>query len=173
MGIGASILGGMYKAANDQRMHQESLDQNREIADETLHDLDRMHAENLKELRNQGILNRAVLTKGMGDIKDAIEYEANHMRYNTIDVMAVQIKNVVDDPYSDHVTTVRFLSDLFNKDEGQLSFIDAVSVTSWWLMRNFPESDKLEQQLAITKTLFGYWTCKLNLIFCFTRMTLR
>ena len=134
------------------------MDLQRELAEETAAQLDRHHAENLKAAREQGRLNRAVLTEGLGGIRDALEYLADNERISTINRIGQKMEPFFDDPDGDHPSTIEYLSLYFNKNDGELSFEDVTSVTTWWIKQISTESEHYLKMIPVTKELIGYWT---------------
>ena len=157
-GVGSTIVG-VFALAQGQR----NLEQQKELADATAAQLDRHHAENLKAAREQGRLNRAALTKGLGQISDVIQYLADNERISTINRIGQKMEPFFDDPQGDHPTVIQYLSSYFNQNAGQLSFEDVTSVTNWWIFQNPNNLDHIENKITITKQFLGYWTGEFEL----------
>ena len=117
-GIGSTIVGVFSLVQNHQNMQLQ-----RELADETALQLDRHHAENLAALREQGRLNREVLTTGLDKIEEALLSIANREHKDRVSQIGGAMEPIFEDPDGDHPNTIAYLSNEFHSYYSNLYFV--------------------------------------------------
>ena len=161
------------------------MDLQRELAQRSIRQLDRHHAENLRQERLLAEKNRLALTKGLHEIAEAIEYFADSHFWATINRIADILnhlflendKEILNDGETRAMCRLYFEFD--DSPLQQLSFDDVTDATSWWINYEFETVQDIEsvsettkddeviqkqnmisKYLTITKELELYWLCK-------------
>ena len=168
----------------DQKHWEKSAELQRELARETAEQLDRHHAENLREQRFQGQQNRLTLTEGFNDVAGAIERLEEKEHYESVRFIAEVLNELFfeDDenlPLEEQKAMCRLYFDFHQSSAQKLSFNDVTFTTSWWINRDVvgeiervvlattklevqARLDKISSLLLMNKELELYWLCKLS-----------
>ena len=115
--------------------------------------LDRHHLERLEADREQAKERNEILTKGLSNIAEAIEYLAVKDELQTIEMIGDTINRLFDLSDSDDVfetesKAICRLSSEFDDADESMSFEDITSVTVWW-KSNFPSGRKFDSEIAV------------------------
>ena len=126
----------------------------RELAAETTMQLDRHHMERLEFEREQAKEKNQVLTKGLSNIAEALEYIADKDKIQTIKMIGDNVNRLFDLSESDDIfeneskAICRLFFEFNDGADQSMGFEDITSVTTWWKTK-FDSGEEFYQEIAV------------------------